>query len=565
MTVHSKVDAVTRTAAPTARSAAQVLVDQLKIQGVEHVFCVPGESYLPVLDALHDSGIAITVCRNEGGACMMAESHGKQTGRPGVCFVTRGPGATNGSGGIHIAQQDSTPLILFVGQVERENRGRDAFQEMDYRAFFGGMAKWVAEIEEPDRMAEHVARAFATAMAGRPGPVVLSLPHDMLPLPSKSADAPRVEAQEITPGADQMAQLEDLLAKAQKPFLILGGSRWSAEALHQMADFAKRFGIPVATSFRRAHHFDPLHPCYAGDLGLACNPKLVARIKSSDLVIAAGARLNELTSQAYTLFNIPTPQMPLVHAYPGAEELGRVYSAALPIHTSPIAFAAALDQLKPRKTHDVTAEHQAYLDFSETGTTQPGAVNLSQIMIWLRGHLPADAILCNGAGNYAGWIHRFYRFRKLGTQMGTICGFMGYGVPAAVAMKRLYPERTVLAVNGDGDFLMNGQEFATAIQYGAPIIAVVLDNASLGTIRMHQEREYPGRVTATTLKNPDFAAMARSFGGFGASVDKTEDFASAFIAAEKSGLPAIIHVKFDTDGISPVTTLTAIRETALNA
>ena len=552
MTVHSKVDAVTRT-------AAQVLVDQLKIQGVTHVFCVPGESYLPVLDALHDSGIAVTVCRNEGGACMMAESHGKQTGRPGVCFVTRGPGATNASGGIHIAQQDSTPLILFVGQVERENRGRDAFQEMDYRAFFSGMAKWVHEIDEPDRMAEHVARAFATAMAGRPGPVVLSLPHDMLPLPSKSADAPRVDANEITPGADKMAALEEMLAKAQKPFLILGGSRWNEDALAQMARFAERFGIPVATSFRRAHHFDPLHPCYAGDLGLACNPKLIARIKSSDLVIAAGARLNELTSQAYTLFDIPAPQMPLVHAYPGAEELGRVYSAALPIHTTPIAFAAALDQLKPQKTHDVTAEHQAYLDFSDHGTTQPGPVNLSQIMIWLREHLPADAILCNGAGNYAGWIHRFYRFRKFNTQIGTICGFMGYGMPAAVAMKRLYPGRTVLAVNGDGDFLMNGQEFATAIQYNAPIISIVLDNETLGTIRMHQEREYPGRVTATTLKNPDFAAMARSFGGFGAHVDKTEDFAPAFIAAQKSGLPAIIHVKFDTDGISPTTTLTAIR------
>ena len=552
MTVHSKVDAVTRT-------AAQVLVDQLKIQGVTHVFCVPGESYLPVLDALHDSGIAVTVCRNEGGACMMAESHGKQTGRPGVCFVTRGPGATNASGGIHIAQQDSTPLILFVGQVERENRGRDAFQEMDYRAFFSGMAKWVHEIDEPDRMAEHVARAFATAMAGRPGPVVLSLPHDMLPLPSKSADAPRVDANEITPGADKMAALEEMLAKAQKPFLILGGSRWNEDALAQMARFAERFGIPVATSFRRAHHFDPLHPCYAGDLGLACNPKLIARIKSSDLVIAAGARLNELTSQAYTLFDIPAPQMPLVHAYPGAEELGRVYSAALPIHTTPIAFAAALDQLKPQKTHDVTAEHQAYLDFSDHGTTQPGPVNLSQIMIWLREHLPADAILCNGAGNYAGWIHRFYRFRKFNTQIGTICGFMGYGMPAAVAMKRLYPGRTVLAVNGDGDFLMNGQEFATAIQYNAPIISIVLDNETLGTIRMHQEREYPGRISATTLQNPDFAAMARSFGGFGAHVDKTEDFAPAFIAAQKSGLPAIIHVKFDTDGISPTTTLTAIR------
>ncbi len=556
MTLHTQV---------ASRTAAQVLVDQLRIQGVRHVFCVPGESYLPVLDALHDSGIAVITCRNEGGASMMAEAYGKQTGRPGICFVTRGPGATNGSGGIHIAQQDSTPMILFVGQVESENRGRDAFQEMDYRAFFGGLAKWVAEVDEPDRMAEMVGRAFATAMAGRPGPVVLSLPHDVLPMASRSPDGGRIESIETAPGAEQMAALEALLAQAERPFLILGGSRWSAAALAQMARFAERFGIPVATSFRRQHHFDPLHPNYAGDLGLACNPKLVARVKASDLVIAAGARLNELTSQGYTLFDIPVPRMKLVHAYPGAEELGRVYHPHLAIHASPQAFAAALDTLTPAHTHDVTTEHQSYLDFSEAPMPQPGAVNLSQIMIWLRGHLPADAMICNGAGNYAGWIHRFYRFRTFNTQMGTICGFMGYGMPAAVAMKALYPERTVLAVNGDGDFLMNGQEFATAVQYGLPIIAVVLDNAMLGTIRMHQEREYPGRISATTLKNPDFAAMARAFGGFGATVEKTEDFAAAFLAAEKSGLPSVIHVKFDGDGISPTTTLNAIRKKALGA
>jgi acetolactate synthase-1/2/3 large subunit len=556
MTLHASVE---------SRTAAQVLVDQLKIQGVTHVFCVPGESYLAVLDALYDSGIDVTVCRNEGGASMMAEAYGKQTGRPGICFVTRGPGATNASGGIHIAAQDSTPMILFVGQVERENRGRDAFQEMDYRAFFGGLAKWVAEIDEPDRMAEMVGRAFATALAGRQGPVVLSLPHDMLPLASKAKDGTRIEAIETAPAAADMAALESLLHKAEKPFLIVGGGRWSAAALKQMADFAQRFGIPVATSFRRAHHFDPLHPNYAGDLGLACNPKLLARIKASDLVIAAGARLNELTSQGYTLFDIPVPQMKLVHAYPGAEELGRVYRAHLPIHAAPIAFAAALEKLQPRKTHDVAAEHQAYLDFSGNGTTQPGAVNLSQIMIWLRGHLAEDAIITNGAGNYSGWIHRFYRFRRYNTQIGTVCGFMGYGVPAAVAMKRLFPGRTVVAVNGDGDFLMNGQEFATAVQYNAPIICVVLDNGMLGTIRMHQEREYPGRVSATTLQNPDFAAMARSFGGFGATVEKTDDFSAAFIAAEKSVLPSIIHVRFDGDGISPTTTLTAIQKKALGA
>src|SRR3569833_1795504 len=525
MTVHADI---------ATRTAAQVLVDQLRIQRVTRIFCVPGESYLPVLDALYDSGIEVIVCRNEVGASMMAEAHGKQTGRPGICFVTRGPGATNASGGIHIAAQDSTPMILFVGQVERENRGRDAFQEMDYRAFFGGMAKWVAEIDEPDRMAEMVARAFSTALAGRQGPVVLSLPHDMLPSASTSPDAPRVDVVETAPGAEQIAALEDLLAKAERPMLVLGGGRWSENALGQIAAFAERFGIPVCTSFRRAHHFHPFHPNYAGDLGLAANPKLVARVKNNDQKIAAGSRLNELTSQGYSLFDIPTPQMTLVHAYPGAEELGRVYHAQLPIHASPQAFAAALDRLKPRRApHDVRTAHQEYLDWSEKPLPQPGPVNLSEIMVWLRGHLADDAIVCNGAGNYSGWIHRFYRFRRFNTQIGTVCGFMGYGMPAAVAMKTIHPERIVLAINGDGDFLMNGQELATAMQYKLPIIAVVLDNSTFGTIRMHQEREYPGRVSGTDLVNPDFAAMARAFGGFGARVEKPEGVAPAVIAAEQ--------------------------------
>jgi len=548
------------------RTAAQVLVEQLRIQRVTRVFCVPGESYLPVLDALYDSGIAVTVCRNEGGASMMAEAWGKQTGRPGICFVTRGPGATNGSGGIHIAQQDSTPMILFVGQVERDNRGRDAFQEVDYRAFFGGMAKWVAEVNEPDRMGEMMARAFSVAMAGRQGPVVLSLPHDVLPSPSQSPDAPFAEALETPPGAAEMTRLEELLAQSSRPLLILGGGRWNQTALSHIARFAERFGVAVCTSFRRAHLFDPLHPGYAGDLGLGANPKLVTRVKESDLVIAAGARLNELTSQGYTLFDIPVPQMSLVHAYPGAEEIGRVYRPHLPIHATPAAFAAALEKLESRRAPaDVSAAHQDYLDWSEKPLPQPGAVNLSEIMIWLRDHLPADAILCNGAGNYSGWIHRFYRFRRFNTQMATVCGFMGYGVPAAVAMKSLYPDRKVLALAGDGDFLMNGQEFATAVQYGLPIIVLVFDNATLGTIRMHQEREYPGRVSATDLRNPDFAAMARSFGGFGATIEKTADFAPAFLAAEESGLPAILHVKFDAESITPSTTLSAIRAKALKS
>jgi len=548
------------------RTVAEALVAQLRLQRVTRVFCVPGESYLAVLDALRDSGIAVTVCRNEGGAAMMAEAWGKQTGRPGVCFVTRGPGATNGSGGVHIAAQDSSPMILFVGQVEREHRGRDAFQEVDYHAFFGRLAKWVAEVNEPDRMGEMVARAFSVAMAGRPGPVVLALPHDVLPLPSQSPDVPYIEAVETAPGPEQMAALEDLLAQSQRPMLILGGGRWNDTAYAQIARFAERFGIPVCTSFRRAHLFDPLHPNYAGDLGLGANAKLVARVKASDLVIAAGARLNELTSQGYTLFDIPVPQMKLVHAYPGAEELGRVYRPHLAIHATPSAFAAALDGLQPRRAPlPVDAAHREYLDWSEKALPQPGAVNLSEIMVWLRGHLPADAILSNGAGNYSAWIHRFFRFRRFNTQMATVCGFMGYGVPAAVAMKALFPERKVLALAGDGDFLMTGQEFATAMQYRLPIIVLVFDNAILGTIRMHQEREYPGRVSATDLVNPNFAAMARAFGGFGATVEQTAEFAPAFRAAEESGLPALLHIKFDAEGITPSTTLSAIRSKSLNS
>jgi acetolactate synthase-1/2/3 large subunit len=562
MTLHTRpqdVKAATRT-------AAQVLVDQLIVQKVEHVFCVPGESYLAVLDALVDSGIAITVCRNEGGAAMMAEAHGKATGRPGICFVTRAPGATNASAGVHIAQQDSTPMILFVGQIEQKNKGRDAFQEMDYPAVFGSFTKWTAEIGDASRMAEYVSRAFATAMAGRPGPVVLALPRDVLTQTVEEADAPFAAALETAPGADDMAALESLISKAERPIAVLGGARWDEAARATVTRFAERFALPVATCYRRAPLFDALHPNYAGDLGLAPNPKLVARVKASDLVIVVGARLNEITTQGYTLFDLPVPQMKLVHVYPGAEEIGRIHHAHLAIHASPKRFSAALDELYPRATpwaETVKAAHDDYLAWSGAPTSQPGAVNLSEIMIWLRDNLSPDTVLCNGAGNYAGWIHRFYRFREFATHIAPTSASMGYGIPAAVAMKRLYPKRRVISINGDGDFLMNGQEFATAVQYRLPIIAMVFDNASYGTIRMHQERDYPGRVSATDLVNPDFAAYARAFGGFGATVEKTEEFADAFHAAEASGLPSIIHVKFDADGISPTTTLTKIRDAAL--
>ena len=551
---------------PATRTAAQVLVEQLHIQGVQRVFCVPGESYLAVLDALKDSNIEIVVCRNEGGAAMMAEAHGKATGRPGICFVTRGPGATNASGGIHIAQQDSTPMILFAGQVESYNRGRGAFQELDFAAVFGSMTKFTAEIDDPDRVAEYVTRGFREAMSGRPGPVVLALPHDMLSRNSAAPDGACVDEAEISPAPEQLAELQTLLAQSQRPMLLLGGSRWDQPSCDAMMAFAEKFGIPAATGFRRAHLFDATHSNYAGDLGLGANPRLVARFKNSDLVIVAGGRPNELTQQGYTLFDLPEPRMKTVHLYPGAEEIGRVWRPTLGIHASPRAFAPALAALSASvPARDVSQARQEYLDWSEKPLPQTGPVNLSEIMIWLRGHLPADAMLTNGAGNYAAWIHRFYRFRRFGTQVAPISGFMGYGLPAALAMKCLYRERPVIVLAGDGDFLMTGQEFATAVQYRLPVIVIVYDNGCYGTIRMHQEREYPGRVSGTDLINPDFAAMARSFGGFGATVEKTADFAPAFLAAEASGQPAIIHVKYDAEGITPATTLSAIRQKALKS
>ena len=549
------------------RSAAQALVDQLIINRVRHVFCVPGESYLAVLDALRDRDVTITVCRNEAGAAMMAEAMGKATGRPGVCFVTRGPGATNASPGVHIARHDSTPMVMFVGQIERGFRGRDAFQEMDYRAFFGSIAKWATEIDEARRVPEIVARVFQCAMEGRPGPVVVSLPRDMLVERVLAPDARASEPVETSPGATAMATLEDLLAAARQPMLILGGTRWSEAAARSVRAFAERFELPVVTSYRRGPLFDARHSCYAGDLGIGPNPRLLARIKNSDLPIVLGGRLGEIPSQGFTLFEIPSPRAALVHIHSSAEELGRLYQARLAIHATPIAFAAALDALKPRGPNlwsASTAEaNREFIAWTQTPTPQPGAVNLGAIMVWLREHAPSDAILCNGAGNYAAWIHRFYLFRQLGSHIAPTSASMGYGVPAAVAMQRLHPDRLILSINGDGDFLMNGQEFATAVQYELPIIVVVCDNASYGTIRMHQEREYPGRVFATDLRNPDFAAYARAFGGFGARVEKTEDFPAAFEAARAARTPAIIHVKMSTDAITPSTTLTRIKELAL--
>jgi len=548
------------------RTAAQALVDQLVIQGVRHAFCVPGESYLPVLDAMIGQPIALTICRQEGGAAIMAEAVGKATGRPGVCFVTRGPGATNAAHGVHIADQSGSPMILFVGQVDRGSRGRGAWQELDYPSVFGSMTKWAAEIDDPHRVPELISRAFHVACAGRPGPVVLALPHDMLIEMTSAPNAGPAQPVEASPGPQEMAALAALLAEAKSPFVLLGGSRWDADACAAVTRFAERFALQVATGFRRLPLFDPLHPNYAGDLGLGANPALVARAKAADLFLAIGDELGEVTSQSYGLFDLPEPRTKLVHVLPGAEDLGRVWRPHLAINATPSRFAAALDALAPPATPawrgSAQAAHTEYLTWSDDPTPQPGAVNLAEIVIWLREHLPQDAILTNGAGNFAAWINRFYRVRRFGGHLGPNSGSMGYAVPAAIVMQRLNPGRRVVAVSGDGDFLMNGQEFATAVQYGLPIIVLVFDNGAYGTIRMHQERDYPGRVIGTDLKNPDFAAYACAFGGFGATVERTADFASAFEAAVASGQPSILHVKFDLDGIAPTQTLSAIRAAA---
>ena len=549
------------------RTGGEVLIDQLSIQGVRHAFCVPGESYLAALDAFYGSGIRLTVCRHESTAAIMAEAVGKITGRPGICFVTRGPGATNASAGIHIARQDSSPMIVFVGQVGREMREREAFQELDYRAVFGTMAKWATEIDDPSRIPEIVSRAFHTACNGRPGPVVIALPEDMLRERVSVPDATAFTPVEISPGKDEMNRLQELFAESKRPVALIGGSRWTENATAALTSFAERFSLPVATTFRRGHLFDATHPCYAGDFGIGPNPKLLARVKNSDLLLLIGGRFSEMPSQSYTVLDIPQPQIKLVHVHPGAEELGRVYHAHLAINAAPTAFCTALQDLQSPKQIAWRGEsdtaHTDYLAWGEKATPVPGAVNLGEIMVWLRESLPADAIVTQGAGNFSGWVHRFYRVRKFGGLVGATSGSMGYGLPAALAMQTLYRDRVVVCVSGDGDFLMTGQDFATAVQYGLPVIVLVADNGIYGTIRMHQERDYPGRVIATDLRNPDFAAYALAFGGYGAVVEKSADFPAAFAAARASGKPSIIHLKVDPEAITPTATLTGIREKSL--
>ena len=552
------------------RSGGHILVEQLRIQGVDTIFGVPGESFLAVLDAMHDhtNHMKFVICRQEGGAAMMADAYGKTTGRPGICMVTRGPGATNASAGVHVAYQDSTPMILLIGQVGRDMMEREAFQEVDYRRMFGQMAKWVAQIDDAARIPEFINRAFSVAMSGRRGPVVLALPEDMLTDVVETPDAKPVQPVETHPSDAQMARLKDMLKAAKKPFMIVGGSGWSETVREQVQAWAGASGIPVGASFRRQDYIDNDWPNYVGDVGIGINPKLQARIKEADLLLVMGAKLGEMATGGYTMIDIPSPTQTLVHVHAGAEELNHVYTADLPINATAAGFAAALQKIGPvdgrawaESTKTLRADYEAW----QTVPPSPGDVQMMDIVKWLTKTQGSDLVLCNGAGNYATWLHRFHRYRKHTNQLAPTSGSMGYGLPASVAAKLVHPERTVVAFAGDGCFLMHGQEFATALQYGANIIVVVVNNGMYGTIRMHQEREYPARVSGTELRNPDFAAYARAFGGHGETVLKTEEFASAFERAKASGKPAIIEIKLDPEALTPRMTLSQIREAAVKA
>jgi len=561
---------------PSARPAGHALVEALLAQGADTVFGVPGESFLAALDGFyeHRDRIRFVSCRHEGGASNMAEAQGKLTGRPGLCFVTRGPGASNAAIGLHTAFQDSTPMVLFIGQVASHQRDREAFQELDYRQMFGpgtlGFAKWVGEIHDADRLPEYVARAFHVAMQGRPGPVVLALPEDMLRAPTSAPVLPRIEPALAAPPAAAMARLGELLAAAERPFVIVGGSGWSAAACAALERFAERWELPVGCAFRFQDVFDNRHPNYAGDVGIGINPKLAARIGDADLVVAIGARLGEMTTGGYELLVPPRPAQKLVHVHAGAEELGRVYAADLLVNASMACVAPALAELTPPQAIRWRAwSDAAHADYEANRVATPVApLDMAEVVQAIDRHVGADTVFTNGAGNFAGWLHRFHRYAGLRhagrTQLAPTSGAMGYGLPAAVAAALLEPGRTVVNLAGDGDFLMTAQEMATAVAYGAKrLVSIVVDNGSYGTIRMHQEREYPGRVSGSDLGNPDLAALARAFGWWAADrVDKTADFEPAFVAALECGRPALIHVRLATDVITSRTTLTAIRRAA---
>lgn len=560
-----------------SRSGGQLIVDALEVHGVDTIFGVPGESYLAVLDALHDSSIRFIINRQEGGAAFMADAYGKMTGQPGICFVTRGPGATNASIGVHTAHQDSTPMILFIGQVGNDFVEREAFQEIDYRRMFGQMAKWVAQIDRADRIPEYIAHAFQVATSGRPGPVVLALPEDMLVQQAAVADTRRYTPVQAAPSPAQITQLRAMLSAATRPVFLLGGSGWDSHACKRIADFAERHHIPLACTFRFQDLIDNAHPNYIGDVGIGINPKLAQRIQNADLVVAIGPRLGEMTTGGYTLLEAPLPKQKLIHIHSDASELGRVYQADLMINSGMKEITQALADMAAFDA-DTTWQHQVSEARTELQTWQQepaifakenALLNLWQVVQDIMQQTPADTIITNGAGNYATWAHRYFRYGGFRTQLAPTSGAMGYSVPSGVAAKLIAPERTVITFAGDGEYLMNGQELATAVQYKAGVIIIVFNNGMYGTIRMHQEKTFPQRVSGTVLQNPDFAALARAFGAHGETVEHTADFAPALQRAiehtRTQQLPALIELRYDGNLITPGATLNTLRQAALDA
>ena len=535
------------------RHGGQILIDQLKIQGVERVFCIPGESYLPALDGLYGSGIKTVVGRQEGGVAMMAEASGKLTGRPGVAFVTRGPGATNASAGIHIAFQDSTPMVLFIGQVDSSQRDREAFQEVDYKKMFTPLAKWVAEIDKTERIPEYVSRAFSVAVSGRPGPVILSLPEDILFAKSNVIDAPKIKPLRQMVSEIDVKEIITKLKNASNPFIIVGGSGWSLEASKSLGKFAKSLGIPVGTSFRCQDYLDNYHPNYVGDVGIGINPELLKRIKMADCILVLNARLGEMTTGGYSMFDIPKTKQYLIHIHPDPNELGSVYQPDIGLVCNSADFiqkAAEISKDSQRKPP--IKERKSYEAWQKVITT-PGDVKMEIVIKELSKTISEKTIITNGAGNYNGWLHRYFKYRGWRTQVGSTSGSMGYGLPAAVAAKLMYPNNEVICLSGDGCFQMTMQEFGTACQYGLNIIVIISNNSIYGTIRMHQEREFPGRPSGTSMLNPNFADLAKSYGGYGEVVLKTNQFLNALERAREANKPAIIDLRTDPKAITPQT------------
>jgi len=544
------------------RHGGHILVDQLKVNGVERVFSVPGESFLAALDGLYNSGIENIVCRHEGGAAMMAEADAKITHSPGVVFVTRGPGATNASSGIHVAMQDSTPLIVFVGQVPLEHRDREAFQEIDYERFFSPIAKWVAEVKDLKRLPEYVARAFQVSQAGRPGPVIISLPEDILSGICEVPDRPRVVLGQQFTSDSEIKKIENAIIKAKRPLVIVGGTGWGKGVVKNLGVFVKNFNLPVATTFRRQHLIDNRHDCYIGDLGTGMNPALAETVKGSDLIIAIGTRLGEIATGAYELIDPKKTEQEIIHIHTDPNEFCHVYQPRLAVLSSTENILEQLVGLSklvnPEWSSQTSEGRQNYLNWITPKET-PGPVKLEKIIKWLSNNLPEDSIVTNGAGNYAAFLHRYFAFKEYPTAIGPTSGSMGYGFPASIAAKLRFPDKTVICLAGDGCFQMTLNEMSTAAQNKLAIIVIVVNNGKYATIRMHQEKNYPGRVSGTELHNPDFAALAKAYGGFGIKVQKTEDFVAAYNEAVASGLLSVIELQIDDEVLSTSQTVSEVR------